>query len=286
VFISSVRRGLEQERDALPGLLLAIGHQPLRFEDFGAQAQPSREACLRGVEAADAYLLLLGPHYGHRFEATGQSPTQDEWTAATWRGIPRLVFRKRGVSFDPDQETFAQMVGDYASGVFYSEFSGLDDLQLGVAQAIRSLAESPIGLTYQPLTKPASFQWADGWREPSARESAPVELHISPVPPVNRSARQMRELPDQIVTALRMSGALPAHAGVAINQSAEAAIVGIPSEPARHNEIRPTELLGVRINSGGQLSFWAALPRDGMGALLDQAALSRWFTDTLRVPGP
>jgi len=34
VFISSVRRGLEAERDALPGLVKAIGHEPVRFEDF------------------------------------------------------------------------------------------------------------------------------------------------------------------------------------------------------------------------------------------------------------
>ncbi|MDP9225118.1 MAG: hypothetical protein M3P18_14985 [Actinomycetota bacterium] len=37
VFISSVRRGLEAERDALPGLLAALGHEPKRFEDYSAQ---------------------------------------------------------------------------------------------------------------------------------------------------------------------------------------------------------------------------------------------------------
>jgi hypothetical protein len=62
VFISSVRRGPEEERDALPGLILALGHEARRFEDLTAQAIPSREVCLRGVENAD--VLLLGPHYG------------------------------------------------------------------------------------------------------------------------------------------------------------------------------------------------------------------------------
>jgi len=61
VFISSVRRGLESERDALPGLLIATGFEPARFEDFGALPTPSREACVRGVQASDVYLLLLGP---------------------------------------------------------------------------------------------------------------------------------------------------------------------------------------------------------------------------------
>lgn len=40
VFISSVRRGLEQERDAMRGLLLALGHEPLLFEDFSARSVP------------------------------------------------------------------------------------------------------------------------------------------------------------------------------------------------------------------------------------------------------
>lgn len=73
VFISSVRRGLEEERDALPGLITAIGHTPVRFEDFTAQAVPSREACLDGVAASDVYLLLVGPHYGQPFKDSPQA---------------------------------------------------------------------------------------------------------------------------------------------------------------------------------------------------------------------
>jgi hypothetical protein len=96
VFISSVRRGLDEERDALPGIILAVGHTPLRFEDFSAQPMPSREAGLAGVADADVYLLILGPNYGYRFADTGQSPTHDEWTAATAAGVPRLVYRKDG----------------------------------------------------------------------------------------------------------------------------------------------------------------------------------------------
>ena len=41
IFISSVRRGLEDERDALPALISALGHTPVRFEDFSAQSVPS-----------------------------------------------------------------------------------------------------------------------------------------------------------------------------------------------------------------------------------------------------
>jgi hypothetical protein len=123
VMISSVRRGLEPERDALPGLILALGHQPVRFEDFSAQPHPSREACLRAVNESDVYLLLLGPHYGHVFPETGQSPTHDEFVAAQTKGIPRIVLKKTGVGFDADQEQFVKLVGDYGTGVFYDTFT-------------------------------------------------------------------------------------------------------------------------------------------------------------------
>ncbi|MET8030791.1 DUF4062 domain-containing protein [Streptomyces avermitilis] len=60
IFISSARKGLEEERDALDGLVRALGHTPVRFEDFSAQTTPSREACLKALETADACLFLLG----------------------------------------------------------------------------------------------------------------------------------------------------------------------------------------------------------------------------------
>lgn len=41
IFISSVRKGLEEERDALPGLIRALGHTPVLFEDFTAQTTPA-----------------------------------------------------------------------------------------------------------------------------------------------------------------------------------------------------------------------------------------------------
>ncbi len=111
IFISSVRSGLEEERDALPGLVRALGHEPIRFEDFSAQSAPSRQACLDQVLASDAYLLILGPHYGTVFPETGQSPTHDEWIAAEQAGIPRFVFRKTGVDLDAEQQAFLAKLG-------------------------------------------------------------------------------------------------------------------------------------------------------------------------------
>lgn len=129
VFISSVRRGLEEERDALPGLISAIGHMPVRFEDFTAQTVPSREACLAGVKSSDVYLLLAGPHYGHVFEDTGQSATRDEWMAATAAGMPRLVYRESGIQLDSDQAAFVAGIKDYGAGAFRDVYSSTAEWQ-------------------------------------------------------------------------------------------------------------------------------------------------------------
>ena len=45
IFISSTRAGPEEERDSLPGLITARGHDPVLFEQFTAKAAPSRAAC-------------------------------------------------------------------------------------------------------------------------------------------------------------------------------------------------------------------------------------------------
>lgn len=182
VFISSVRIGLEQERDSLPGLLRAIGHEPVRFEDFSALPVPSREACMRGVAESDVYLLLLGPRYGHVFPETGQSATHDEWVAAQRRGIPRLVFHQVGVTFEPEQQASAQQVGDYGTGNFYRRFQNAVDLQRKVVEALAELAAAPSPLTFEPLAEPAGIDWAaDDERPTHAGNEALLVVHVRPI---------------------------------------------------------------------------------------------------------
>lgn len=101
--MSSVRRGVEEERDALRGMIMAIGHTPLAFEDFTSRSESSRQACMEGVAAgplrAAHRALLRPPLQGH-----WQSPTHDERVAAKQAGIPRLVFLKEGVTLDERRE--------------------------------------------------------------------------------------------------------------------------------------------------------------------------------------
>ena len=288
VFISSVRRGLEEERDALPGLIMAVGHTPIRFEDFTAQPLPSREACLAGVATADAYLLLLGPNYGYRFEDTGQSPTHDEWTAATMAGMPRLVYRKTGVEFESDQEDFSRSIGDYASGVFYDSFAATPELLTKVAAKLRELDQANSPLTFVPLTEPVTITWRADFEahlRNSSSQSA-LELHVVPAGANSRRpSRIMAELADSMPTRIRESGLVSASEALSTTRPNGAVVVSMAVRSGGWNSPREPQLLGVRLGVDGQASAWATLPGDSMGAILDPAQLPEQIAELLRLVG-
>jgi hypothetical protein len=295
VFISSVRRGLEEERDALPGLITALGHTPLAFEDFTTQSMPSRQACVDGVKAADAYVLLIGPHYGHRFEDTGQSPTHDEWVTAQQAGIPRLVFLKDGVEMDDDQREFYRSISNYTSGVFYNSFTSTADLLTKVAAAIRELEKAPRPLTWSPLTGPVT----QGWRrdfDPQANSryasslQAQLEVHVLGQPAQPRSARQMGELAPVLAARVRSAGFVDDAQPVQVNQSEDGSLlIAIPAAPrsdrAGLQRVYPTGVTGLRVAADGQVSIWASLPADTMGSVVDPDDLSIQLADLLRMVG-
>jgi hypothetical protein len=306
VFISSVRVGLEQERDTLPGLLKAIGHEPVRFEDFTAQAVPSRQACMDAVDSCDAYLLLLGPHYGYIFPETGQSATHDEFVRARTKGLHRLVFAKEGVDREPEQQAFIDQIGDYGAGAFWASFSDVSELQVEVARALRELDQQPEPLIYEPLTGgvggadggigPGSEQggvnvtWRDDWNDPRYQRSeyrGVAELHACPVGRVRIPARVIRAMPERLITSLRESAAVPAHAGVEPRSDDSQAIVEIPEgERDLSGDLRPSQLRGVRIDGLGQISVWWALPADQLGGgILNLANLAGMAATALRVIG-
>jgi hypothetical protein len=287
--ISSVRRGLEAERDALPGLIMAIGHQPIRFEDFGAQPLPSREACLRAVSESDAYLLLLGPHYGHLFPETGQSATHDEFIAAQAKGIPRIVLRKTGVPFDSDEEAFAKFVADYGTGVFYDTFTDAVDLQAKVVRAIRQVQEQPTALTFIPLPGPVAIEWRRDWPTMAASRglSACLEIHVIPIPRTPLTARVMSEYANQLLASLRASGAVPMDVGLeSAREPSGAILIQLPEARLRFDEVDVGTLRGVRLASSGQFSLWYNLPRGRMPlAVLDPDDLAVRITEALRLTG-
>jgi hypothetical protein len=159
VFISSVTHLLKEERAALPPFLKLLDHEPVRFEDFEAQDRSSREACLAGVEVADAYVLLLGPRYGTPFLDTGLSPTAEEFRRARQRGIPILVFNKSVDEEDePAQVDFKSEVGHYVNGRLWRSFTDAASCNQAVGEALKALEaeRGPIPRTtpHQPVVVP------------------------------------------------------------------------------------------------------------------------------------
>lgn len=287
VFISSVRRGLEKERDSLQGLIGALGHEPSRFEDFGARPEPSREACMRGVAEADVYLLLLGPNYGHVFPETGQSATHDEFMAARAAGIPRLIFRKTGVVFEPEQEVFTAQVGDYGTGGFYAEFADASDLQVKVVQAIRAQEAQPGPLLYQPLPGPITVAYDErSDRYITDGEVSSLDVHVVGLGQPAHPARVMGTLPDRIVSSLRSAGAVAPSVGLTPVLTGGVARVDLPPPVRqRFDESSPTTLRHVAVRSSGQVTVRHSLPRDSMGAILDETDLASTVAASLRIVG-
>jgi hypothetical protein len=287
IFISSVRRGLEQERDALPGMIAAIGHEPLRFEDFTAQSIPSREACVRGVQQADVYILIAGEHYGQPFDDTGQSPTHDEWSAAVAAGIQRLVYVKRGVSFDPDQRAFLDRIEAYEHGVFRDSYTEPTDLLTKVAARLRELANAPGPLLLEPLEVPIAVDWLSSEKAWAPSAAGIIEVHAIPSVSTSRSARRMRAFSESLPARLRASPLVGQSRAVIPSRDSTGVTVSFPHERRGGGQrgIRPAELLGVRVSEAGQASAWASLPGDDIGGVIEPATVGVLIADLLRVLG-
>ncbi|MCV7152411.1 DUF4062 domain-containing protein [Mycolicibacterium pyrenivorans] len=160
VFISSVTYLLKEERAALPPFLRLFDYDPLRFEDFEAQDRSSREACLAGVEAADVYLLLLGPRYGTPFQDTGLSPTAEEFRRARQRGIPILVFNKIVDEDDePAQADFKNEVGHYVNGRLWRSFTDAASCNQAVGEALKALSAERGPVPRSALPEPVIVPW-------------------------------------------------------------------------------------------------------------------------------
>jgi hypothetical protein len=288
VFVSSVRRGLEEERDALPGLIQAMGHQATRFEDFTAQPVPSRAACLAGVEDADAYLLLLGTSYGDPLTDTGLSPTEEEYNVALRRGIPRLVFRKRDVEPDPNQRQFVERVEAYPTGLFRASFGDTSELLTEVVRAIREVAAAATPLRWEPLPNELTPTWrrepsnAGSWGDPLATSA--IELHLLPNPPgtARRSASDLASAADKLTVVGRDTGLFPQTAGVQADAQAGDSVSVVAAGDRRTGALSA----GLRISRDGNVMAWQQLPTDTLGTILDRGDLAQRLAALLHAATP
>ncbi len=289
IFISSVRNGLEAERDALPGLIMAMGHEPVRFEDFTAQPIPSREACIRAVESSDAYLLLLGPHYGTVFPETGRSATHDEWTTAERLGKPRFVLRKTGVELDQQQQVFERALGDYGSGRFFKFFETVAEAQQAAAGAIRSLEQSPGLLEFEPLDGIVDVAWLEGNnanRGLSSSSDPLLEVHVVPLDGQLLSSRMLEQVFTGVPSHVRSAGLVSATEALDIDQASDAVRLNVPpTATGGWNSVRSGSLATVRVSTDGQTAVAFRLPSDQMGQILDSADATARVASALRLVG-
>ena len=135
VFVSSVMNGYEVFREAARVGIHRAQCDAVLAEDFVSQSASSRNACIDGVQSADALVLLLGPRYG--WEApSGRSVTEEEYQEARRQQVPILVFVQDGQSREPDQQAFVDRVEDYIHGYFRKSFRNSDDLERLVKEAV------------------------------------------------------------------------------------------------------------------------------------------------------
>jgi hypothetical protein len=289
VFISSVRRGLEDERDYLPGLLKAAGHEPQRFEDFSAQPVPSRDACLTGVEGAEVYLLLLGQHYGEPLTDTGKAPTEEEFTVAKRRGIPILVFRKVGGAVDARQQEFITRVGSYQQGRFWKEFRDTSALAVAVLDALRAVANQGAPLRWEAVDTLPAVRWRSDRLvlADHAQGYIPVlEAHLASV--VGRpvlTVGVLEPLASQLGRAGRDVGLFAQAARVDLGSDASSAWATSLGETARRgwNQVRRDGPAGVAVDRDGSIIVFKPLARDTLGTLVNQASLTADLEPMLRL---
>jgi len=134
VFISSVVKGLEAERDAAAKAAATLGCEVKRSEDFGALERSPREACLEGVRWADAVVLILGERYGGALPS-GLSATHEEYREARGRGTV-LAFVARDAVYEPGEAEFVSEVRDWQGGLYTDDFSGPRELQTKVTRTL------------------------------------------------------------------------------------------------------------------------------------------------------
>jgi hypothetical protein len=289
VFISSVRKGLEEERDSLPGLITTLGHTPVRFEAISAQTTPSREACLSALESSDVFLLLLGPNYGHVFPETGQSATHDEWVHVQKNGMPRLVYRKSGVTYEPKQHDFTRIVEAYATGVFRDSFHNTADLQVKVVQGLRELDSKPSPLEFKRLAHPPAVSWiadANEANTSTGSQGSLLEVHVLAVDHSGYSAREMERLTESLVNRVRGTHYIKDDVALSVSRSKGYAVVNVESGPRQAwDKPQAWRLREVRLYTTGQISIRATLPKDQMGPILDAQVLPQQIAEMLRLTG-
>ncbi len=139
VFVSSLmREPFGPLREAACSAITLLGCEPARAEDYAASRSSPRAACLAGVRAADAVVLILGSEYGS-CQASGLSATHEEYREAREESLPVLAFVEEGVGPEPQQAEFIREVRDWERGHYTASFRDAPDLEAKVIQGLHRL---------------------------------------------------------------------------------------------------------------------------------------------------
>ncbi len=293
VFVSSVTYLLKDERENLPPLLRLLGHDPLRFEDFVAPDASSRVACLRGVDAADAYVLLLGPRYGDKFPDSGMAPTHEEFETARRRGIPILVFVKNtDGADDSEQAAFKKLVGDYVDGRFWKTFNGPTDLNISVGEALKALPVLGAPLRLQHVAQPPQVPWLQDTGLRPAQVDAPVlEIHLLPLPAAHVTATALAAAAKSLARDLRSTGHVDDQEPLTTGSDNHRAWAARPAHTTHHrgNSVmgRTDEAWrGAAIASTGSAAAWLSLSGDMFGTTVSRDRLRRDVAALIALAAP
>jgi hypothetical protein len=91
IFVSSTFSGMQRYREAAERTVRLARHDAVLLEYQGADASAPETYSADQVARCDAFVLLLGPHYGSTDPVHHKSYTQWEYEAAVQRGMKRIV---------------------------------------------------------------------------------------------------------------------------------------------------------------------------------------------------
>lgn len=95
IFVSSTCYDLNQIRKDLNEAIISLGHTPIMCENTDFSVNPhstNTENCLKNVEEADVFVLVIGNRYGYQDANTGKSITNSEFLKAVEKSIPIYTF--------------------------------------------------------------------------------------------------------------------------------------------------------------------------------------------------
>jgi hypothetical protein len=190
VFVSSVIDGFEEYRKAAADGIELAGCEAVMVERFPALAASPRNACLDGVQASDACIVIVGSRGGWT-TPSGALAVEEEFDEAQRRAIPILVFLQQ-VERDEQAVRLERRLSDYVAGQFRKTFMSAEDLRAKVQAAVRSLGPH-MNLPHSDSSRAISLLEADRERsyETALRFALVPERAGELVPPDRLEAAEL-----------------------------------------------------------------------------------------------